>query len=112
MKIAAIITAIGVFFGKVFQIIRSAGKLRDVKKEVTGFIKEGKEAWESADVTYKKIQSYFTEDSDGGKRLTANEIKEAVTLLETFWKEAREASVQGLEAKEAIKNLIEGFKKK
>lgn len=111
MKIAAIITGIGVFFGKVFQIIRAAGKLRDVKKEVTEFIKESKEAWECAEETYKKIKSYFTEGSDGGKKLTANEVKEAVTLLEKFWKEAKEASVEGLEAKQAIQEMIKKLRK-
>ena len=112
MEIAGIITAIGVFFAKAVQIIRAAGKLKKVKKEVLEAWKEGKEAYEKAQETIEAIKGYFASDSAGGKKLTGEEINEILKHLQALGKEIAEFTKESLEAKEAVSELIKEFKKK
>lgn len=111
MKLAGILTLIGAFGAKVMHLVKAASKLKTVKKEVLEAYTESKEAYEIAMDTIKKIESYFTEESDGGKKLTMKEITEATELVKKLAVELKQATTEIFEAKDSIKNLIDSFKK-
>lgn len=110
-KLIGIFSAIGLFAGKVWRIIKAVSKLKKLKKEVLEFYEAGQVAYKNAESTLDKLKGYLGEGSDGGKKLTANEVKEAVVLLTELSKDLKLVYKEGLEAKDEIKKLIDSFKK-
>lgn len=111
-KITAIMAGIGLFFTRAWKIIRALKELKAVKKEIIEAYDEGKEALEIAQQTVNDIKKYFTDDSDGGKKLTAKELKEGIGKIERLINEIKEASVETIEAKDKLKEVIEKIKQK
>lgn len=112
MKLAAILTAIGAIFGKTWRIIRAVIKLKSLKKEIKEFWNASEKTLKDAKNVKEKLLSYFKEDSDGGKKLTAKEITEATSLITSFFNQLETTYKEGVEAKDEIKKVIDSFKKK
>jgi hypothetical protein len=112
MKLTAILTGIGLFLGKAWKIIKATTKLKALKKEIIEAYEESEKAYKQASETLKKIQGYFKEDSDGGKKLTTKEVAEATKLLSELGTQFKKATKEVLEAKEEIKKVIDSFKSK
>jgi len=111
MKLTAILTGIGLIFGKAWKIIKAATKLKALKKEIIEAYEESEKAYFCASVTLKKIRGYFKEDSEGGKKLTSKEVAEATRLLGELGAQLKKATKEVLEAKDEIKKVIDSIKK-
>lgn len=105
-----ILAGVLAFLGKLWHIIKSASELKVVKKEVLEFYVEGKEALEVTKSGLDELKSFIQPHSDGGKKLTREEVKRSMAIISNIYKELEEAWVEGAEAKEAISNLIKKIK--
>lgn len=112
MKTTGIIAFISAAFVWIRKIVKSASKLKKVKKEVLEAHAEIDDVVKKTKPAYEEIKSFFTEDSDGGKKLTAKELKRGTELIEMVYTEGIEAVKETLEAKDSIKEFIDEFRNK
>lgn len=111
-KLAALGASIAVIYNKVVKVIKSTKKLKKVKTELIEAYEAGEKAYNQSSETIEKIQGYFSSGSDGGKKLTTDELVEATKLLTSLTAQLKEAYTKGLEAKTEIMELIKEFKSK
>ena len=110
MKTLAIFTTIAAFLGKAWRFIKVGLKYKKIKTEIVEAYTEGMKAKEQAIETLSKIQSFFKEDSDGGKKLTIKELEEATKLIIQLTEQIKKTSVEGMEAYKEIKDAIDSIK--
>ena len=111
-KLAGILAVISAFGAKLWRIIKAVSKLNTLKKEVIEAYIESKQAYDCAMRTIEIIQGYFKPESDGGKKLTINEITAITEQIKVLSIEIKQAATESMEAKNEIKKIIETVKKK
>ena len=102
---------IAVAVQRVVAIAMSLSKLRGLKKEVTEAYKEILEAYEKIQEAIKLLDESRGEKSDGGKKITFNELNKITKKFKEVVKESSEAVKESVEAKNMLMSVINPKKK-